>query len=164
MGGQNLLERNFSFFVVIITGSGFLVDIRWPDFIAKIRENFIFLILQDRFLFVHIPFGSMFKFYFHTKVPMNHLTHPVVSSLTRPWPKFTIFIYYAINRFVSVTTYPTLIILLCIIEFGLNIIIIWCFQAVSPWGSLTTCLYNLPPLGSLQGYILNRHRAVVYRF
>ena len=28
----------------------------------KTPENFMSLILQDGFLFVHVPFGSMFKF------------------------------------------------------------------------------------------------------
>ena len=44
-------------------------------------EKFMRLILQGRFWFVHIPFGSIVKFQFLTQLPVNHLPHPVVSII-----------------------------------------------------------------------------------
>ena len=49
-------------------------------------------------------------------------------------------------------------------RYGIIIIIMSRRQQGSPWLSLATQLYRqLLPVG-LQGYILYRHRAVVYRF
>ena len=47
----------------------------------KIPENFMPLILEDRFRFVHIPYGSMVKFQFLAQFPVNYLSHPVMSTL-----------------------------------------------------------------------------------
>ena len=69
----------------------------------KIPENFLRLILQDGFWFVYIPFGSMVKFLFIAQFPVNHLLHPVVSSLILPLRYFATFADYAIGRFVSIT-------------------------------------------------------------
>ena len=46
---------------------------------------------------------------------------------------------------------------------GIIIIMSRC-QHRSPWPNPATCLYRSSPPGYLQGYILFRHRAVVYRF
>ena len=53
------------------------------------------LILQGRFLFVHIPFGSIVKFQFLVKFLVNYLPNPVLSSLIfslRQLAAFTIII------------------------------------------------------------------------
>ena len=47
----------------------------------KIPEELASLILQDRFWVVHIPFIRMVKFRLLAQFPVDHLTHPVVSSL-----------------------------------------------------------------------------------
>ena len=38
------------------------------------------LILQNIFWFVHVPFGSIVKFQFLAQFPVDHFSHPVVSS------------------------------------------------------------------------------------
>ena len=47
----------------------------------KIPEEFVRLILQDRFCVVHIPFVRIVKLQFLTQFPMVHLDYPVVFSL-----------------------------------------------------------------------------------
>ena len=47
----------------------------------KIPEDIIRLILQDGFWFAHIPYGCVVKFQFLAQFPVDHLPHPVVSSL-----------------------------------------------------------------------------------
>ena len=47
----------------------------------KISDKFVRFLFLDGFCFVHIPFGSMVKFQFLAQFPMDHLSHPVVSSL-----------------------------------------------------------------------------------
>ena len=49
--------------------------------ITKVPENFVGNILQNGFWFGHLPFGSMVKFKFFAQFPVDHLLHPVVSSL-----------------------------------------------------------------------------------
>ena len=51
-----------------------------PQF-SKSQKSFTHLILQDRCWVVHKPFVRMVKFQFLTQFPMDHLAHPVVSSL-----------------------------------------------------------------------------------
>ena len=47
----------------------------------KVPENFVSLILQYGFQFLHILFGSMVKFKFLAQFQIDHLLHPVVSCL-----------------------------------------------------------------------------------
>ena len=47
----------------------------------KIPKNFMRLILEDGFWFMHISFRNMVKFQFLAQFPVDHLPHPVVSSL-----------------------------------------------------------------------------------
>ena len=47
----------------------------------KIPEEFVRLILQDRFWVVYIPFFRMVKFQFLAQFPVDHFAYPVVSSL-----------------------------------------------------------------------------------
>ena len=47
----------------------------------KILENFMCLILQVAFWFVHILFVNVVKFLFLAQFPLNHLPNPVMSSL-----------------------------------------------------------------------------------
>ena len=51
---------------------------------VKIPEKFVGLILQDRFWFVHVPFVRMDKSKFLAQFQVDHLSHPVVSSLIFP--------------------------------------------------------------------------------
>ena len=60
--------------------------------------------LFGRILVVYIPFISMVKFHFLAQFPVDHFSHPVVSSLDLLFCQFAIFAYYVINRFVSMTT------------------------------------------------------------
>ena len=50
----------------------------------KISEICMHLILQDGFSFVYISFGCIIKFQFLAQFPLDHLSHPVVSSLGLP--------------------------------------------------------------------------------
>ena len=51
-----------------------------------------------------------------------------------------------------------------ILAASIIIIIMWCCQPVSSWPSLATRPFRPSLTGGLQGYILYRHRAVVYSF
>ena len=65
----------------------------------KISENFVHLILQNEFQFMHIPFGSLAKFHFLAQFSMNHLLLPVMSSLVLFLDQFAAFTY-VINNFI----------------------------------------------------------------
>ncbi len=49
----------------------------------KIPEEFVRLILKDRFWVMHIPFVRMVKFKFLAHFLVDRLAHPVVSRLTQ---------------------------------------------------------------------------------
>ena len=79
------------------------------------------LILRDEFWFVYITFGSMVKFHSLVQFPVHHFHHSFVSRLL--FHLLDTFTYYVINRFVFVNTLSsTVAILLCIIDFDLNMI------------------------------------------
>ena len=67
-----------------------------------------------------ISFINKVKFHFLAQFPADHLSCTVVSSLLVQMSKFTTFAYYGINRFVFVTTKPSLAFLLRIIDFGFD--------------------------------------------
>ena len=46
----------------------------------RIPEKFVRLIFQDRFWVMHLPFVPMMKSKFLAQFPVDHLSHPVVSS------------------------------------------------------------------------------------
>ena len=48
---------------------------------VKVPYEFMCVILQERCWVVHIPFVGMVKFKFLAHLPVDHLGHPVVSSL-----------------------------------------------------------------------------------
>ena len=75
------------------------------------------IILSGGFCFVHISFGYMVKFESLVQFPVDHLSHPVMPSLVLHLCWFAGFAY-VINRFISVSTLPTLSILLRIIFLG----------------------------------------------
>ena len=87
----------FSFILLNIIRSGRLAEIKWFVCISKS------LILLDWCWVVHIPFVCWFKFKFLALFPVDHLGHPVVSSLVLFLWQFATFIY-VIDGFVSVTT------------------------------------------------------------
>ena len=97
----------------------------------KILENFMRLVLQDRFWFVHIPFIRMVKFQFIALFPVDHLTHSVVSCLILSLYWFASSTYYVIDRFISITTLPTFAILLRLIYA--------CFDIVGPYNVILCC-------------------------
>ena len=45
----------------------------------RLRDLFVFVILQDRFYVVHIPLVRAVKFKFLAQLPVDNLAHPVVS-------------------------------------------------------------------------------------
>ena len=107
---------------LVNTWSDPLAGIWWSICLyLKIQENFMCLILQERFWFVYIPFGSMVKIQFFALFPMNHLPHPVMSCLIFFGAYFQ-YLLIVINGFVSITAWSTLAILLHIICFPQNII------------------------------------------
>ena len=73
-----IILQVFSFFLRIITRSGRLAEIKWS---VHISEEFVCLILQDRFWDVNIPFVRVVKLHFLGQFPMDLLTHLVASSL-----------------------------------------------------------------------------------
>ena len=68
----------------------------------KIPEEFVRLIIPDGFWVVLI---SLVKVQFLAQLPVDHLAHPVMSSLIRFLYQFAAFAYYVIARFVSITSY-----------------------------------------------------------
>ena len=74
---QSPLFGRFSF-LLNITQFGPLTGIRWCVYIF---ENFMRLILPDGFCVVHIPLIRIVKFHSLAQFPVDHLSHPVVSSL-----------------------------------------------------------------------------------
>ena len=64
------------FFLLIITISGLLAEIRWECLYFKIPGNFMRFILQNGFWFVRVPFGSMVRFQFLAQFPVN--TFPII--------------------------------------------------------------------------------------
>ena len=73
---------------------------------VKIPKEFVRVIIQDRFWVVYIPFVCMVKFKFLVQFLVDHLAHPVVSSLILFLWKFAAFAYYVIDFFVSFTPWP----------------------------------------------------------
>ena len=73
------------------------------------------VIFKDRCWVVHIPFVGMVKFKFLAHFPVDHLAHPVVSSLVLSLCQFAAFAYYMIDSFISVTTESIFAILLRLI-------------------------------------------------
>ena len=71
----------------------------------KIPESFMRLILQKGFWFVNIPFDSTVKFQFLAQFPMNHLSHPIVSSLAFFLRKFaSLLLFTSLEFFTSALT------------------------------------------------------------
>ena len=48
---------------------------------VKVPKEFMRVIFLDRCWVVHIPFVDMVKFEFLAHLPVDHVAHPVVSSL-----------------------------------------------------------------------------------
>ena len=65
----------------LLTRSGRLAEIYVIRLYLKIPKELVRLILQDRCWVVHIRLVHMVKFQFLAQFPVNHLAHPVVSSL-----------------------------------------------------------------------------------
>ena len=63
----------FFFLLLIISSSGRQTETQ------KLLWEFVRLIFQDRFWFVYIPFVHKVKFL--AQFPVDHLSHPVISSL-----------------------------------------------------------------------------------
>ena len=59
------------------------------------------VIFSDRCWVVHIPFVCMEKFTFLAHFPVDHLSHPAMSSLIFLQRKFAAFTYYVIDGFIS---------------------------------------------------------------
>ena len=83
------------------------------------REFCACLVLQDRFLVVHLPFCGMANLIFFAQFPVYRLPYPIESNLKLFLCSFATFAYSQINGFVSLSP---LVIQLCIIDFGFNMI------------------------------------------
>ena len=79
---------------------------------VKIPEDFILLILQEKLRVVHIRFVRMVRFKFLAQFPVDHSSDSDVLSLIIFLCYFTWFAYNVIDRFVSIPTKLTFIILL----------------------------------------------------
>ena len=112
MGGKWLYKYSFlaCYFQDLLTRARttltLFLSIKYIEsfFNLKIPENFMRLILRDEFWIMHILLIRMVKFQFLVQFPVDHLAHPVVSCLILDLRKFAAFTYYAIDRFVSITT------------------------------------------------------------
>ena len=72
----------FPLFFRLFTQVHLLIDGSVEDqYVTKIPEKFVRLILQDRFWVVHMPFVRIVKLKFLAQFPVDQLAHPVVSSL-----------------------------------------------------------------------------------
>ena len=68
-------------FLLIIIRSGLLAEIRWSVCISKSHRSLCVCHFLGHVGVVHIPFLSMVKFKCLSHLPVDHLDHPVVSSL-----------------------------------------------------------------------------------
>ena len=96
----------------------------------KIPEEFVNLIFQDRFWVLHIPYVRKFKLQFLAQLPVDHLAHPVVSSLT---------------------LFSVLIFCICLYDWSFRLchhiiyicyflhLIYFCFDIVGPYGVILCC-------------------------
>ena len=87
-----------------VWSSGRLAMIKGSVCISKTPEKFVCLILQDIFSVVHIPFFRMVKFQFLAQFQVDHLSCPMLSCLIFFQCYLTVFAYYVIDRFISITT------------------------------------------------------------
>ena len=76
-----------------------------PDLVIclylKIPEEFVHLIVLDRFWVVHIPCVRIIKLQFLAQFPVDHLAHPVLPSLIFFLCQFAAFANHVIDRFIS---------------------------------------------------------------
>ena len=79
-------------------------------------------IFKDRSWLMQIPFVSMVKFLFLAQIKIDCLPNPLVLVFVFLLCKFSVFAYYVINCFISITTQLTLTIFVCIINFCLDVI------------------------------------------
>ena len=68
-------------FLLTITRSGHLSEIRWPICISKSHRILCISFSRSGFWVVHILFVRMVKFKLLAQFPVNHLPRPVVSHL-----------------------------------------------------------------------------------
>ena len=69
----------------------------------KVPQEFVRVIFWDRCWVVHIPFVGMVKFKFLAHFPVDHIAHPIVSSLVLLLCQFAAFAYYVTDGLISVT-------------------------------------------------------------
>ena len=80
-GTESPLFGRFSLFLLTITRSCRLAELKVIRLYLKIPENFLRLIFLEGFRVVHIPFVCMVKFKLLVQFSVGHFAHPVVSSL-----------------------------------------------------------------------------------
>ena len=80
---------------------------------------------------MHIPFVGMVKFQFLAHFPVDHLAHPVVSSLVLLLCQFAAFAYYVIDGFISDTVSSAFAILLRLINPR--------FDMIGTYGAVLSC-------------------------
>ena len=69
----------------------------------KVPQGFVSVIFYEKCWVLHIPFAGMVKYKFLEHFPLDHLAHPIVSSLVILLCQFAAFAYYVIDGFISVT-------------------------------------------------------------
>ena len=111
---STILQIFFFFLLLIIIRSGLLAEIRWSVCISKSHRS-VCVCHFSRCWVVHIPFVGMVKFKLLAHFPVDHLAHPVVSSLVLLLCQFAAFAYYVNDGFISVTAWSTFAILLRLI-------------------------------------------------
>ena len=78
---STILQILYFFFFFIIIRSGLLAEIRWSVCISKSHGSLCASFFLDNCWVLHIPFVGMIKFKILAHLPVDHLSHPVGSSL-----------------------------------------------------------------------------------
>ena len=93
-------------FLFIITRSTLLVEIWRSVWISKIPENFVRLIPQNKFWFVHVTFGSLIKFQFFTQFPVDLLSYSLTHSYLDLYSFFACFLHSLIMYVIASSLSP----------------------------------------------------------
>ena len=105
-------------FLLTITWSGRLIEIRWSVCISKPQRNLCISMTNYGLGIYHLFVLSNLNL-----LPKLHfLPHKVLSTLIHFLSWFTVFANCIVNCFVSIITLPTFTILLCLVYFYYNIV------------------------------------------
>ena len=128
-----ILSFFFSSWLIIIR-SDLLVEVRWSVCMPK-------SIFLDRCWVVHIPFVRKVKLKFLAHFPVDHLAHPIVSSLVLLLCQFAAFVYYVSDRFVSVIIIIIIIVVVVVVVavfYGISTLVAYLMP-----NPVDTCILNI---------------------